>query len=424
MPSGVDLSLVLDFATALGIGALVGIEREKRKSEPGQTGTAGLRTFILYAEAGALGGWLAHSTGQPWLLLGVLAVVAALIVAGYVAAVREHPDSLGLTTEIAGLVVCLLGGLTTLGHRELAIGLAILTAALLAYKQPLHGLLEKLGWDDVFAGLRLLIASFIVLPLLPDEPIDPWGALVPSKLWLLVILISSLSLVGYVLTRWLGPGRGALLTGLTGGLVSSTAVTLAFARRSKEERQKLAASRLLAGILVAWTVMFGRVLVEVAVVNRALLPALALPFALMGLAGLVLSAIAMRRGKALQSGHAPDLTLRNPFSLLAAVRFAALFAVVLLAVKLAQLYVPGTSILLVAMLAGTTDVDAITLSMADYARGGDVALAATAIVLATLTNTAVKCGLVVALAAPTLRRPVLVASVIIAAVGLGAAWLT
>ena len=423
MTPGVDLSLVVDFATALALGALVGMEREKRQHEPGQTGTAGLRTFILYAEIGAVGGWLARTYAQPWLLLAAVAIVAVPVVAGYVAAVRRGPEGLGLTTEVAALVVCLLGGMTLLGQRELAIGLGILTAALLAYKQPLHGLLDKLGWDDVYAILRLLIATFIVLPLLPDHAVDPWGALVPSKLWMLVILISSLSLVGYVLTRWLGSGRGTLLTGLTGGLVSSTAVTLAFARRCKEERAAHAGDRLLAGILVAWTVMFGRVLVEVAVVNRALLPSLALPFGLMGLVGLALTAVAMRRGRATQrGGRTPDLPLKNPFSLLAAARFAALFAAVLLAVKLVQTYFPGKSVHVVAMLAGTTDVDAITLSMAESAKTGDAALATHAIVLATLTNTCVKCGLVLTLAGATLRRPILVATVLIAAAGLGAMW--
>ena len=248
---GADWSSVIDFATALALGALVGIEREKRKQEPGNTGTGGLRTFILYAEAGAVGGWLSKTFGQPWPLVGVLAVIASLVVAGYLLEARARPKALGLTTEIAALVVCLLGGLTTLGQRELSIGLAIATAAVLAYKQPLHGLLGKIGWDDVYAGLRLLIATFIVLPLLPTEPVDPWGALTPSKLWLLVMLISSLSLVGYVATRWLGPGRGLVLTALTGGLVSSTAMTLSFARQSRDTAQGGSVTPLAGCILLA-----------------------------------------------------------------------------------------------------------------------------------------------------------------------------
>src|SRR5262249_58002413 len=154
---------------------------------------------------------------------------------GYVLAARVNPDSLGLTTETAAIVVYLLGAMTTLGHRELAVALGIVTAAVLAYKQPLHGLVAQINWDDIFAGLRLLIATFIVLPLLPDRALDPWGALNPYSLWLLVLLIASLSLIGYVGSRWLGADRGIVLSGLTDGLVSSTAVTLSFARQSRDD---------------------------------------------------------------------------------------------------------------------------------------------------------------------------------------------
>jgi uncharacterized membrane protein (DUF4010 family) len=162
-----------------------------------------------------------------------------------------------LTTEVAAVIVFLLGAMIMLGYEELAIGLGVITAAVLAYKQPLHGFVEKLGWDDVYAGVRLLIATFIALPLLPNEPIDPWGALNPYKLWLLVILISSLSLVGFVLTRLLGSARGTALTGLAGGLASSTAVTLSFAKEGRDKPQM--ANALACGILLAWAVMFVRI---------------------------------------------------------------------------------------------------------------------------------------------------------------------
>src|SRR4029077_4096653 len=162
------------------------------------------------------------------------------------------------------------------------VALGIVTAAVLAYKQPLHGLVARLDWDDIYAGLRLLIASFIVLPLLPDRPVDPWGALNPYSLWLLVLLISSLSLVGYVGSRWFGADRGIVLTGLTGGLVSSTAVTLSFARQSREDTRRATAHTLACGVLLAWCIMFGRVIAEVLVVNRALVVRLLIPFAMMG----------------------------------------------------------------------------------------------------------------------------------------------
>src|SRR5262245_38498953 len=160
---------------------------------------------------GAMGGWLAgtlHATGP---VLAGVGVVGAPALTGYVLVARVNPGSLGLTTESAAIAVCLLGAMTTLGHRELAVALGIVSAAVLAYKQPLHGLVEQINWDDIFAGLRLLIATFIVLPLLPDRTVDPWGALNPYSLWLLVLLISSLSLVGYVGSRWFGADRGIVL---------------------------------------------------------------------------------------------------------------------------------------------------------------------------------------------------------------------
>lgn len=408
--------MVRDFATALLIGALIGVEREMRKGDGGP-GIGGVRTFILLALVGAVGGFFSRGGGVPWVFMTAFLPVAGLVLVGYWQVARIRPESLGLTTEIAAVVVCLLGAMTLLGHRELAIGLGVVTAAVLAYKQPLHGLVAKLGWDDVFAGVRLLIATFIVLPLLPDRALDPWGALNPFKLWLLVILISALSLVGYVATRWLGAGRGTVLTGLTGGLVSSTAVTLSFARRGREEPG--AALALACGILIAWAVMFGRVVVEVAVVNLALLVRVLMPMTAMGAVAAALAWLFYRRRGADQ-GQEGEVPLTNPFSLTSAAKFAAVFAAVQLLVKGAQLYLPGEGVYVVAAVAGLTDVDAITLSMAEYARANDPGTAVAAIVIAALTNTMVKCGMVVALAAPALRRPVLAATAAILATGVGA----
>ncbi len=278
MVGELDFDTVRDFATALLIGTLLGIERERHKQSDGDISVGGLRTFILFAMLGAIGGWLAKLLDFPWILVAVVLATLVAVVASYVLAARVQPDALGLTTELAALAICLLGAMVMLGHREIAVALAIAIAAALAYKQPLHGMVSRLGAEDVYAGVRLLAATFIVLPLLPDRAIDPWGALNPQKLWLLVLLISGLSLVGYVAVRLLGPDRGIPLTGLTGGLVSSTAVTLSFARQSREKGQARSAPAFACGILIAWGVMFLRVLATVLIVNRALLPRLVLPF--------------------------------------------------------------------------------------------------------------------------------------------------
>jgi uncharacterized membrane protein (DUF4010 family) len=416
----IDLGVLRDFATALLIGALIGVEREKRKAEEGDPRVVGLRTFILVALIGAVAGFLSRALGLPWLLVAALVVVAAPLLAGHVVAARAQEDPLGLTTELAALAVCLLGAMTMLGHRELAIGLGVVIAAVLAYKQPLHGLVAKLGWDDVYAGVRLLIATFIILPLLPDRTLDPWDALNPYKLWLLVILISSLSLVGYVATRWLGSGRGTVLTGITGGLVSSTAVTLSFARRGRDEPG--VAPALVCGILLAWAVMFGRVLVMVLAVNADLLLPLLPSFIAMGVVALGAAWLLYRRSG---DGSEPeDVRLRNPFSLTSAATFAVLFAAVLLLVKLAQFYFPGGGVYVLAALAGLTDVDAITLSMAEYARSNARTVAALAVVIASISNTVVKCGMVTALGGAGLRRPVLLASTAIIVAGVAGAAVT
>ncbi len=419
------LASARDFGTALLLGALVGIEREKRKAEEGEAShIAGLRTFILLSLFGAGAAWMSKVEASPWILAAALLIVGALLVAGYLVSAPTTQNGKGLTTEIAAVVVFLLGAMVMLGYQVLAIGLAVVTAAVLAYKHPLHGFVEKLGWDDVYAGVRLLIATFIALPLLPNEPIDPWGALNPYKLWLLVILISSLSLVGYVLTRLLGPERGTALTGLTGGLVSSTAVTLSFSKEAREHPENAAA--LASGILLAWVVMFVRVLVLVAVVNRALLVPLLAPFVAMAVIAAGFAAYLYLRGGSAGSraGSTRDLDVKNPFSLMEAAKFGALFAVVLLVVKIVQEHFPPDGLYAVAALAGLTDVDAITLSMAEFAKSGEARVAVIAIAIAALSNTIVKCGMAVVSAGLAFARPLIVATVALIVVGLAAAWFT
>jgi uncharacterized membrane protein (DUF4010 family) len=411
----VDLEAVWNFATALLIGALLGIERERHKREHDEQTIGGLRTFILFALIGALGGWLTLALDSPWILAAALIASLAPVLAGYVISARTQPDALGLTTELAAVAACLLGAMTTLGYRELAVGLGVTVAAVLAYKQPLHGLVQRLDREDVYAGLRLLIATFIVLPLLTDQPIDPWGALRPRSLWMLVLLISSLSLVGYVATRLLGAHRGIPLTGLSGGLVSSTAVTLAFARQSRDPAYAGASAELASGILLAWAVMFVRVVVEVLVVNQSLLGQVMVPFLAMAATATV-AAWYLRRGTG-TGQQSQGVPLTNPFSLRAAAKFAAFFAAVLLIVKVVEVHAPGRGVFFVAALAGTTDVDAITLSMAQFAKSGSAQVAVQAITVAALCNTLVKMAMASVLGSAPLRRAVLPAGLLVLASG-------
>ncbi len=430
IPTALDLSLAWDFAVALLIGGLVGIEREKRKALEDGPMIGGIRTFVLFALIGAVGAHLSRELGTPWIFVAALACVTAALVAGYIVESRARPASVGLTTEMAAIAVVLLAGATVFGQREIAVALAVVVSAALAFKVQIHGLVARIGADDLFAGLRLLIATFIVLPLLPDRAIDPLGAVNPHAVWLLAILIAGLSLVGYVAVRWLGTHPGFALTGVAGGLVSSTAVTLAFARRGREAGRGALGDALAAGIVLAWSTMFARVLVEVAVVNPDLLASLGLPFAALAGVGVLFAAELYRRGRAAVDDVAgneagdEDVVLRNPFSLTAGARFAAFFVVVLVVVKLVERSFPDRGLYVVALLAGTTDVDAITLSMAAFAgRGGDACTAAMAITLAALANTVIKCGLVMALGGAATRGRIVAATVLMLLVGAAGLWL-
>jgi uncharacterized membrane protein (DUF4010 family) len=398
----IDIDLIQKFAIALLLGALVGVEREKKKSRDGDQGIGGFRTFILLAEVGAVSAWISQVTSNGWIFAITVLGVSAAVVAGYLTKARMRSYEVGMTTEIAAILVCLLGGATIFGYPEMAVVLAVATSATLAYKEPLHGMVSRFEKDDIYAGVKLLIATFIILPLLPNETIDPWEVINPARIWWLVILISSLSLVGYVLTRWLGTGKGSALTGLTGGLVSSTAVSLTFARRSHEEPRKLqSADALACGILLAWSMMFVRIGIEVTVVHAELLrlllaPLLVLLAATLTLAGWFFWCSGRQAGENTETEH--QVTLRNPFSLYSASKFALFFVAVQFLVRIAQEYTPNEGMYLVAGLAGLTDVDAITLSMADFARrGGAAGTATTAIAIAAFSNTIVKCTLLLVL---------------------------
>ena len=418
-----DFVMVQNFLIALLLGALVGVEREKhRRSEhPGNFG--GLRTYILFAQAGAISAWLSLHLQSPWLFVITVLIVALAVIAAYVLENQRTAASPGLTSEISAITVCLLGGAIMFGYAELAVMLGILTSAILTFKQPLHGLVAKIDIDDMYAGLKLLIASFIVLPLLPNHAIDPWQALNPYRLWLLVILISSMSLLGYIAVRWLGTAHGTVVTGISGGLASSTAATLSFARSSKLESDPLAADTQACGVLLAWLVMFIRVLVTVAIVYQPLLATLLLPFAAMALLTAVMAGVYYWLGsRRYVSPQHSALKVSNPFSLVAAIKFGILFAVILLLVKLTEQYAAAEGLYLVAAVAGMTDVDAVTLSMTDYARRLPDALtvASAGVTIAALSNTVVKCMLVFALGSRVLANKLLVATLVILSGGLAA----
>jgi uncharacterized membrane protein (DUF4010 family) len=412
----------LGLATALAVGLLIGLEREQTRGDRPGSSFGGARTYPIFALIGALATLL--EPASMWLPLIALLGVFALVAISYHADVR-HADDHGATTEVSAIATYLLGALSTskgvvepMADRLILVaGVGVALTFLLSSKPVFHRLAAKVSREDFYSTLKFLIVAVIVLPLLPDRAMGPLDALNPRHLGLLVVTISGLSFAGYVAIRLLGARRGLLLGAALGGLVSSTAVTLSFAGRTKKE-PKLAP--VAAGaITAAWTIMLGRVAVLVAIVDPALLRMLAIPLGAMTIAALAGLALTFRR-----AGDDPaELELKNPFDLGNAIKVTLVFAAVLLASKAATEYLGSSGLYLTSALAGTTDVDAATLSSAQLARDGlDAVTATVAILLAIAVNTAVKAGLAAGIGGAALgKRMILVGGLIL---GAGAAGLT
>lgn len=433
----------LDVASALAIGALIGFEREKHKADEHLQGALGLRSFIIAALAGAVGALMTRAIDSPWPLVAVLLAVSGVVVASYVVEVSLDPRKSGATTELAAVATTALAALAVLGHRDMAVPLAVACAAALAFKKPLRRVVKGFDKADLLGMMKLLIASFIVLPLLPDRTLDPFDALNPYRLWLLVILITALGLVGYVAVRRFGARTGTLMTAVAGALVSSTAVTLSLARHAAAVDGN-AVRPAAGGILIGWSVMAGRIAVLLVAVNPSLLVllwpvllALILP-AMAGAAWLLLRSTGAPATAAapVGEGMASDgvtgdgaarvsAAVANPFSLGPAIRFAGLMAVIMFASALAERYLAPEALVAVGALSGLADVDAITVSMAErsLAEAARLDVAAAAIVAAALVNTGVKYGLAATAGGRVMARLLASATAVSLLAALATAWL-
>ncbi len=414
-----DLETAWQFGVALGLGMLIGLERQRTGGE--EQNFAGVRTFSLVALLGALAIYAGERTGLEWIVGLVFLAVVALIVVAYQATSRQGKT--GATTEVSLLITFFLGCLSAWGEPGMAGAIAVVTMLLLALKGWLHNLASRIETSDVEATLKFAIITLIVLPLVPDTNYGPEGLEVinPYKTWLMVVLIAGLNFIGYILVKVVGKEHGLGITGLLGGLVSSTAVTLGFSQRSREEPDL--APVLALSILLAWTVMFFRVVVEVAVVNFELAKSLAVGLGLMGFVSLGICLLLYRRGRS--KATAEVTTDRHPFSLGDAIKFGGLFAVVIFVASAAQNYFGDTGLYVAGALAGLTDVDAIALSMANLSQDdpSKSAAAARTVVIAVISNTMVKSGMVVWLGAPSMRKTILPITAALAAAGVGAALL-
>ncbi|MFH1404141.1 MAG: MgtC/SapB family protein [Candidatus Altiarchaeota archaeon] len=379
----VDVSMLYGFLVSLGIGGLIGIEREH--DEKGRTLTAGVRTFALTALFGTSLALITEQQSELFPLILGLGYVA-LIAIGYVRTSRNNED-IGLTTEIAQLFVIALGFLAYYPEtRTLSVILGILTAILLEIKEYTQEFAHRIVQFELRDSLKFMVISFIILPALPNVAVDPWRVLNPQKIWLLVVLISGISYFGYILVKLLGVNRGIGITGLLGGLTSSTAVTTAMAAKSKESGD--ITKPVAFATLIAFTIMYPRIILEVMVVNQEILGDLMLSIGVMFLAALISAIVIYRKASRVKA----EIDLKTPFAISPALKFAAFFVIVLLLVHFTQTRLGDRGVYIAAAVSGLADVDAITLSMASLSLEGDVSAdtAVNAITIAVMFNTIVK----------------------------------
>ncbi len=414
---------LISLGLALVIGLVIGLEREQSRPDPesGEPFLGGVRTYPVFSLLGASSMLLSRALG-PGAGLLVGAGVVLLVAIGYASDVRSGRHN--LTSRGAFLVAYVLGALATtegviepLAHRLLVLfAVAITVTFLLSVKAPLHSFVQRLSPGDVLGTLKFLIVAAVVLPLLPNEAMGPLEALNPFQIGLLAVFISGIGFVGYLAMRLLGPHRGMALTGLLGGLVSSTAVTLSFSGRARE-RPELVPAAVLA-VVMASSIMFGRVIVEVAVVAPELLRPILFPMSASLFTGLFVSAGLFFRSKR-AARAAEDVKVVNPFQLSSALKWALLFAVVLLVTKVAATWFGQGLTYVAGILAGATDVDAITLSMATLAARDQISdgAAVTTIYLGAASNTVVKVAMTFAAGGPAFGRRVLGALAVVLAAG-------
>jgi uncharacterized membrane protein (DUF4010 family) len=313
---------------------------------------------------------------------------------------EARDGSHGATSEIAAILVFVLGILIYLEFYAVAIAASVVLTLFLSLKDPLQKLVAHVNKEDIYATLKFAIITAIILPVLPNQTMGPLDVLNPRQVWYMVVLIAGISFAGYVLVKIFGSRKGLSLTGMMGGLVSSTAVTLSFSQKSREvpELGKTFAS----AIVLACTIMYPRILIEIAVVNRSLLAFIWPMIVILTVSGLAASLLLLF-GKRKET--ATDVDLKNPFELMSAIKFGLIFALIIFVSKAAQQYLGSGGVYLAAGLAGLTDVDAITLSMANLSKDSiSEATAATAILIAVVVNTVVKASIAFSLGAASLRK--------------------
>jgi uncharacterized membrane protein (DUF4010 family) len=380
-----DFQIVIHLFAALAVGLLIGIERgwSGRQEEEGAR-VAGLRTFSLI---GLLGGVFAEITRitSEWVLIAALIAITGMIIVGHIQEAKRSGD-IGTTTAFSMLITFALAAWAAMGYYVYALGTSVVVITLLGMKPVLHRWISNVETDEIYAGIKLLLISVVLLPLLPNTGYGPWEAFNPYWIWWMVVLICGISFTGYFAIKYTGNRLGTLVTSITGGLASSTAVTLSMAQFARQYKVK---TLFMGGVMIASSIMFIRVLVEVAVVNPALLHPLWIPIILM-FAGVLAGGYMLWR-KSERVEMETSLELKNPFNIVMALKFGLLLAVIMLLAAGMQEWFGDRGIYTLSLVSGLMDVDAIVLSLSRLALNDlSEEVAVMGIVLASATNTIVK----------------------------------
>lgn len=407
-----------NLAVALAIGLLIGIERgwQERAAEEG-TRVAGVRTYGLIGLLGGAVGLLAVRL-DPWIAGMAFLGLSAVLVSAYALDAKRHKD-VGITSLVAGLLTFVLGALAAFGEVTVAAASAVITVLLLGLKPVLHGWLSALQSDELRAGMKLLLISVVLLPVLPDQGYGPWQVLNPYVIWWMVVLIAAISFLGYFAVKIGGLRKGTAFTAVFAGLASSTALTLHFSHMAKERPE--AAAILAPGILLACGTMFPRMVAVAGLVNAQLIRPLVWPAAIMATVVFGTAMIYWRFSLKHESGEVTPLA--NPLALGAALKFGGLLVVIMLLGKAFQAWAGDSGVLILAAASGIADVDAITLSLARMSQSDLVArVAASGVVVAAAVNSVVKGGIAFAVGGKRLGQRVGLPLVVAALAGISAVW--
>ncbi len=376
-----EYSTLVQFFIAIALGGLIGLEREHAQVHKKLRGYGGIRTFPLIALLGALAAYFAE-TVSFWIFVAAFVALAVLITISHYAFATQH-GRIGLTTEMAGLATFFIGALSAHGFILVAVTLGVLITLLLYERTGLHLLVSRIRKEELYSTIKFAIIAFVILPVLPDRALGPFGFFNPRTIWLIVVLVSAISFGGYILIRLIGE-RGAAVAGFLGGFVSSTATMLSLAQQS---RKSPGLATPLFGAVAANLAMMLKVLFLVFLLNREVFLRMLVPVGAMIGASVLLLALLL--GRVVRGRHA--ITLRSPFTLKPALQFALIFAAVLLVVKSAIVYIGQHGAYIVAFLSGMFDSDSVVLSVLQLAPEG-LAVASTAAVLAVIANTFAKSG--------------------------------